>query len=467
MRSLTDWFEIVWFRWKIVAIVTATIVALMAVYLIFAPRTYEASASLYFNKSAPDPLRNDEGAAKQGGNPTLDSEIEIVKSTPVVAHVIEKLTPNERKAYEAAWSAAVSDKKQTSFEDWMRGVLLKQIQVTAENDAQLIAITARARNGGEAAKLANLFAGGYLEAQRQLSTGPAQAYAKQLTTEMATARQAVMKAEASLSAFVKATGIAGGNLDSAAVGYQNIAVESASARAIAASTANTGGAAEGGLADALRTETIQRLNSELSTKSAMLSDMEASLGPNHPKMIAARAELDTIQSRLSKERAAATATFSRSRSADLAAANAAAAARASQLESAANSQRSQLVAMSSNLGKFQTLQQDLAAAQQQYNDLSAKEAQMRLRSNIPLANISQLDTAKVPNGPTSPKAGLLSMLAVLLGLAIGAGLAILLEYLNPRVRTLANVEKLIGVPVVARLSLPRETPRMLTDARAT
>ncbi len=465
MRSLTDWFEIVWFRWKIVAIVTAAVVALMAVYLIFAPRTYEASASLYFNKAAPDPLRNDEGANKQG-NQTLESEVEIVKSSPVVAQVISKLSPDERKAYEASWSGSVKDKKQTPFQDWMRDVLLKRIQVTAEDNAQLLAITARAGNGAEAAKLANLFAGGYMDAQRQLATGPAQAYAKQLTTEMAAARQTVMKAEGALSAFVKATGIAGGNLDSDVARYSNIAVESASARAAAASAANRGGSFEQGLADAQRTETIQRLRSEFSAKSADISDLEASLGPNHPKMIAAKAELDTLQSRLRAEERAAAATFQRSYAATQAADSAAASARASQLESAANAQRSQLVAMSSNLGKFQTLQQDLATAQQQYNDLSAKEAQMRLRGNIPLANISQLDSAKTPDGPVSPKAGLLSMLAVLLGLAAGAGLAILLEYLNPRVRTLANVEKLIGVPVVARLSLPRETPRMLTDARA-
>jgi len=464
MRSLTDWLEVVWFRRKVVAIILAAVLALTTVYLIFAPRTYESVASLYFDKSAPDPLRTQDDNRPQGA-PSLSTEAEVVRSSRVVQRVIDRMTPAERKSYEADWKSEA--KKGETFDDWMREELLENVTVTAEDKAQVMTIAARAPDAADAARLANSFATSYVEAQRQLSTGPAQEYAKFLQSKMAAARQDVETAETELSGFVRATGISnGGDLQADASQTASILAESASSRGLAASAANTGGAIEQGIADAERTDTVQRLRSDVTAKMAEVSDMEASLGPNHPKMLAARAELATLQSRLNTERRAAASAFTQSRQAALQAESSAAAARASQLQSAAAAQQSKLVAMSSNLGKFTTLQQALAAAQQRYNDLSAQASKMNLRGNLPLANVSQLDNAKPPITPKSPKIGLMLLLALLLGSAIGGAVAILLEYLNPRVRTLANVERLIGVPVVARLSLPRETPRMLTDARS-
>ena len=464
MRSLTDWLEVVWFRRKVVAIILATILALTTVYLIFAPRTYESVASLYFDKTAPDPLRKDDDN-RQAPPPSLSTEAEVVRSSRVVQRVVDRMTPAERKYYEGEWKSDA--KTGESFDDWMREELLKSVTVTAEDKAQVMTIAAIAPDSADAAKLANSFATSYVETQRQLSTGPAQQYAKFLESKMSAARADVETAESELSAFVRATGISNnGNLQSDAAQAASIIAESASASGMAASTASTGGAVEQAVADAERTESIQRQNTELATKQAKVVDLESTLGPNHPTLVAARAELTGIKASLRAERSATTAAITRARQAELAAATSAAAARAAQLQSAAGAQQSKLVAMSSNLGKFTTLQQALAAAQQRYNDMSAQAAKMSLRGNLPLANVSQLDTAKAPITPKSPKIGLMLLLALLLGSAIGGAVAILLEYLNPRVRTLANVERLIGVPVVARLSLPREAPRMLTDARA-
>jgi uncharacterized protein involved in exopolysaccharide biosynthesis len=464
MRSLTDWFEVVWFRRKIVAVITAIIVALMAVYLVVAPRTYQTTASLYFDKAAPDPLKSDTAAAAPDNN-KLETEADIIRSTKVVQQVIKSMPAPELKAYQDQWVSKA--KSGAPFQDWLRAKLLGSIKVTTQSETQVLTIDATASEPRKAAELANSFARGYVDTQRQLSTQPAQEYAKFLTGNMASARADVQRAEAALSSFVKATGISNnGNLDANASEYAGTAVQLAASKASAASAANMGGALEQGIADAERTETVQRLRADYATKSAQVSQLAATLGPNHPQLQAAEAEMETIKARLNTERANAAQAFTRSRAAELAAASAAASAQAGQLESAAGAQKSALVAMSSNLGKFATLQQDLATAQQRYNDLSGRASQMQLRGNLPLANVSQLDTAEVPDHATNPKVGLLSLLAVLLGLAIGAGVAILLEYLNPRVRTLANVERMIGVPVVARLSLPRETPRMLTDASA-
>jgi capsular polysaccharide biosynthesis protein len=56
-------------------------------------------------------------------------------------------------------------------------------------------------------------------------------------------------------------------------------------------------------------------------------------------------------------------------------------------------------------------------------------------------------------------------LALLLGGLLGAAGAILLEFLNPRVRTGGGIERMLGVPVVGRIALPRQGPAVLPDRR--
>jgi capsular exopolysaccharide synthesis family protein len=61
------------------------------------------------------------------------------------------------------------------------------------------------------------------------------------------------------------------------------------------------------------------------------------------------------------------------------------------------------------------------------------------------------DRAAIPDSPVRPKPTLYTLLATLMGLALGLALAFLRERLDSRIRTLEEIEQIFDVPVLARV----------------
>jgi capsular polysaccharide biosynthesis protein len=71
--------------------------------------------------------------------------------------------------------------------------------------------------------------------------------------------------------------------------------------------------------------------------------------------------------------------------------------------------------------------------------------------------IKVIDQPVVPSAPTKPMPMIFAMAGLVAGLALGIGLAALLEIADTSVRRIRDLEKLTGVPVLARL--PRTATR--------
>jgi capsular polysaccharide biosynthesis protein len=97
--------------------------------------------------------------------------------------------------------------------------------------------------------------------------------------------------------------------------------------------------------------------------------------------------------------------------------------------------------------------------------MNQRLSRMRLQSAVPLTEVQVLDTASRFLTSSSPNVMMTIALALMLGALIGAAGAILLEYLNPRVRSWGGVERMLGVPVVGRIALPRQGPGALPGPR--
>jgi tyrosine-protein kinase len=67
------------------------------------------------------------------------------------------------------------------------------------------------------------------------------------------------------------------------------------------------------------------------------------------------------------------------------------------------------------------------------------------------ATVSKADSAPRPDSPVRPKPTLYVLLAAIIGLAAGLGLAFLREQLDARIRTLEEIEEIFDVPVLARV----------------
>ncbi|EGW41283.1 Wzz/FepE/Etk N-terminal domain-containing protein [Desulfosporosinus sp. OT] len=63
-------------------------------------------------------------------------------------------------------------------------------------------------------------------------------------------------------------------------------------------------------------------------------------------------------------------------------------------------------------------------------------------------SVSIVDTAVIPDKPIKPKKTLNVLIAFVVGLMASVGLVFLLEYMDNTVKTLSDVEKLLGIPVL-------------------
>ena len=210
-----------------------------------------------------------------------------------------------------------------------------------------------------------------------------------------------------------------------------------------------------GRGEAERSSTVQQLRQDVASRTAKLAQLETTFGPDYPEVQRTKAELATLQSRLNSEVANATSTFASARSGQAAAERQAAAASEQRLRALTSAQKARLGSMGVNVAQYATLRNEFANAQRYYNDLNQRLSTMRLQGAVPQTEVQVLDKASQYLVSRSPNSSLILSLAILLGMVLGSIAAIILEFLDPRVRSLGGIERLLGVKVIGRLSLPK------------
>ena len=200
--------------------------------------------------------------------------------------------------------------------------------------------------------------------------------------------------------------------------------------------------------------TIQEIFPQYEAAVSQEADLLASgLGPNHPNVQSLRAKKHVYEKQLKDEITSLRKTL------------------------ASNLQISQksLDAMEQTLSQAEANQNkiktDSIAYQQAKNEyLKAKRilesAESRYQTELMQRTMPQnpatiWEKAEISDFPAKPKVGQNMAIAVAVGLALGVGLAFLIEYLDTSVKTMQDVESAIGVPVLA--VIPRDVA-VLKDA---
>jgi capsular exopolysaccharide synthesis family protein len=76
-------------------------------------------------------------------------------------------------------------------------------------------------------------------------------------------------------------------------------------------------------------------------------------------------------------------------------------------------------------------------------------------------NVSTVEEARVPREPIGPPRMRNIIIALLLSLAVGVGLAFLLDYLDDTLKSVEDVDRHLHLPTLALIPAPRETRRLL------
>jgi uncharacterized protein involved in exopolysaccharide biosynthesis len=421
--NIIQFLRIFWGRAAVVVIaVVCSAVGGFAVVSLVQPR-YEATARVQMNLAVrPDPVTGEIMNAKTA-TAFFENQLGLIRDYSVTGPVVDRLgwlsDPGKIQAYA---HRAPSDTR--DFRRWLSEQVEQSTNATIEGAGSSLAITYRAPNAEIAKTGAETLRQAYLDASLAQRRAVASKSAEFFSKQALEARQLAEAAENAKAAFEKSTGIImqgrESDLDSDRL--------AALAGQAALSTAPSSNSAA---------PTVTSGAMQLAQIDAQIADSSQRLGPNHPQMQALRSRRELV---------AGVAAQEAEQQRRIASGESGAAAIARALAA----QKQRVIGQRDQVERLRQLQSEVELRRSQYQSAAARAGQFMLEASVTDAGVSPMGIVVSPSKPTFPNKPLIMGGSVALGFGMGMALALLLELLNRRVRSvddlsLSNEIRCIGV----------------------
>jgi len=445
--TLIQFLAILRARWKLSALVFGLIVLTAVVLSLVLPKKFTATASVVVD-AKPDPITG----VMLGGMANvaiMATQVDIITSDRVARRVIRNLKLDQNPEVRQQWQDDTSG--QGTIEDWLGGVLQKQLDVKPSRESNVISIAYQAPDPTFAAGMANAFVQAYLDTSIELRADPARQYSGFFDQRAKEAREALESAQARLSEYQRSSGIIGtderldvetqrlAELNSQLVLLQSLASEASSRNAQAATSGDR-------MTEALTNPVVGSLKLELSKAEANLQDLNTRLGANHPQVLQARANIAELRSRVDAETRRAVGSTQVNANVS--------AARVAEVRAQLDAQRIKVLKMKEGRDGMNVLQRDVDNAQKAYDAIVGRFNQTSLESQTQQANVNVLSPASPPMLPSSPKLLLNTLVAIVLGGLLAVGTAMVRELLDRRVRGPQDLVESLGLPMLGVMPKP-------------
>jgi polysaccharide biosynthesis transport protein len=186
---------------------------------------------------------------------------------------------------------------------------------------------------------------------------------------------------------------------------------------------------------------VQDLNKSKLQLDAQYAEALAQFGPNWPKVQVLKAQDDAIAAQLKNAKSEAVRQIDNDYHQIEA--------REALLERDLNRQELQADNMAQKLVEYNMLKHDAESNKELYDGLLQKLKEAGISAGLRSSNIRIVDPALVPSTPARPQKARNILLALLIGLVGGVGLAFLREYLDNTVKSPDDVQNLSGLPCLA------------------
>ncbi len=441
-----DYWRVIRSRKEIILAVTLLVVLTGTAYTFTLPRIYRAQARIQVRD---DSLDVDVFERQMGGgyNPYfLRTQYEIIQSRPVLMKVIEELNLAQR------WSAGRKDGGKLSAED-AYAILSRSIRVDQYRDTTLIAINVFREDPQEAADIANRIADVYRDMRLTLKRKELRRSLDAMQQELDKQRELVNAAEQELERLRKDLGVAllARGMRADKIRLQQLEADRIAARVDLLSRKARLDQLEGlsgtelmeAAAYIVNDPEIAAIRRQLVDTDVSLRLMLENLGENHPDIRRMKAGREELLSKMESALRGLLRGVRAEYEVSLARYNA--------LESELKAARDADIAAEAD--KFLPYDRADRDVQLQRSILEALEARVRQESiklEVPRTQVEISEPAVPPDirRPVSPNFTVNVIVSVVIGLAAGVGLAYFIEYLDTSVKTVDDVERYLGLPVI-------------------
>ena len=482
--DLSDFLRILRIRKRIIIGTSIAIVALTAVAVFQTTPRYTASAVVMLEQRE---NRVADVQAVLSGLPTdptsIENQVQILRSRTLLSRVADKLRLDADPEFNPAltvpgfdllamlnprnwFGGAVSTLSEESRAAAVRNSIIDRLQgrlnVASQGRSTAIRIGFQSPAPAKAAMVANAIADAYVEDQLNAKFEATQAATKwlaeriqELSSQVQAAESAVQqyKAENDLTETADGTSLVVQQLGD--LNAQLVIVKSALAEQEAKYARVTELQRSGRSADVSQV-VASPLISQLRGQEAELMREEAELssryGPRHPRMVDIASQRRNLESKIAEEVRRVVETVS----SDVAIARA----RVRSLEGSLNQMSAQTASQSQARVKLRELEASATSSRSLYEAFLSRFKETQGQQDIQTPDARVISRAEIPTAASFPNVKLTLGAAVPGSLFLGFLLAMLAEKLDSGFRTTAQLERALGMPVLATLpeisGLPRK-----------
>src|SRR5713101_4523146 len=475
---LNYWITVRKHRWMILSITTAILV-IVAIRVSMMTPLYTADATILLKPGNPQ-LREGHGGAPGGGASSsgdwdsvedfLKTQCEILKSRTLAANVITAeglandpvfLGKNRKpgKGVLGSWIGTKPDAKPETKPapansiDSAIGSYLGSLEVKPIANTNLVKIIFTTPNAGLSARLANVHAHAYIREGIELRTQANAEAERFLRDKLVELKEKLEKSELALNNYRRDKGIVPGLMS--VDGKETVVIARLSDLSRELTNAQVARIGLEAQVDQIRKNQMPQLpptngNSGTNTPSAKaqldtaLSDyvaMAKQFKPDYPPMVRAKARIDQLQESYNEE--------IKAYSAGVIASFNAAKTKEAELQEEMSRQRSQALSVNDASVGYAILQREVDTNRELYNSVLQRMKDLGLAAESQSSNTVVVDDAQVPGGPSGPHRKMAILQAIAFGLALGIGLAFLIEYQDKTLKTPEQVEQYLRLPNLA------------------
>lgn len=449
--SLTQIKAMLLARWMVVLGVAAAVLLLAVLYSVTATRMYSATATLLIDYQANDPIRSERFSPMLEGG-YFNTQARLLESTRVMIDALKRVGLMDNAQARAEFQEAGGGRG--SFESWLAEQMADAVSVSADPEDRVVEVTVESDDPVLAADLANAIVDAYLYSAVELAREPASGQASRFEERLGATRAAVQQAQDELTEYQQAEAIVDigervsteqeklSQLTREATEAQSQRQEAEARVALIERMRNSGQPVEN-FAERLGNPLVLTLRDRLSELRAEQAEQSRVLGHNHPRYRQMTAEINTVAAQLdaeisdSLEALRGEARLARQRE--------------SSLNYRLRQQRQHVLDLERKRDRQAVLKRDLAAAESRFLAASDRLDRVELSAGQTAPGASVVARATVPVHPDSPNAKLNVVMGAVLGGVLGCVLALVLELLFRRVRSRGDLERELGMPVLAEI----------------
>ena len=470
-------------RWTVITFF-AVLVITVAIHSFTVTPIYEATTRLIIDKENPNVVSIQEVmAVDTSGTDYYQTQYKIIESRTVAREVIRILhlkeneeffpKPNDNFIYNlknsvvktiASWKESITSLLKTEEGGAVHDIseeyepdsalvsdFIDRIKVNPIRNSRLVDVSFQAKDPVLASKIVNTLANAYINQNLEIKLKAVQDAVRWLNSRIDDERKRVEKAEQALLWYKEKHSIVTDfSSDVEKITAQKLAemntqlVEAETKRVEAETRYKQAMALEGtpdmldSIPEVLDNKLIQEIKTMEVDLYKRMSELSKKYGQKHPKMVAIESELKTLQKRRAQEVDRVINSLRNEYKVALAKENS--------LKAALAKQKKESLDLNQKAIEYGVLRREVESARNMYELLIKRFKETSITEDMRTGNIRVVDKAEVPKNPFKPRKKLNIILAIIVGLVMGIGIAFFFEYLDDTIKIPEDIESHLNIP---------------------